>query len=171
MGLPVGEQVIRLLKSVDGLTTAPLEWYSQVDKVLKELGVQAAADPCVWIFVHHQGEHIGVIGAHVDDFLISGAVCPEWEQKIAILMQAFRWTPWEKERFKQCGVVIEQSEDGSIMQHQEIYLAGVSEIGNGERALTIKSPVGRTTVGSNPDMCPCHGRCQPAPELRDSCYS
>ena len=35
MGLPPGERVIRLLKSVYGLTTAPLEWYSQVDRVLR----------------------------------------------------------------------------------------------------------------------------------------
>ena len=35
MGLPPGERVIRLLKSVYGLTTAPLEWYAQVDRVLQ----------------------------------------------------------------------------------------------------------------------------------------
>ena len=68
MGLPEGEKVVRLVKSVYGLTTAPLEWYSQVDKVLKELGGrQTAADPCVWVFNSSDGVHIGIIGAHVDD--------------------------------------------------------------------------------------------------------
>ena len=129
MGLPPGDRVIRLLKSVYGLTTAPLEWYSQVDKVLKELGGrQTAADPCVWIFCNKTGEHIGLVGAHVDDFLIAGDDSPEWKQIIEILLTAFRWTPWEERTFKQCGIVIEQLTDGSIVQHQEEYLSGLEEI-------------------------------------------
>jgi hypothetical protein len=104
MGLPPGDRVIRLLKSVYGLTTAPLEWYSQVDKVLKELGGrQTAADPCVWIFCNKAGEHIGLVGAHVDDFLIAGDDSPDWKQIIEILLTALLWTPWEKRTFKQCG--------------------------------------------------------------------
>jgi len=109
MGLPPGDRVIRLLKSVYGLTTAPLEWYSQVDKVLKELGGrQTAADPCVWIFCKANGEHIGLVGAHVDDFLIAGDDSSEWKQIIDTLLTAFRWTPWEERTFKQCGITIEQ---------------------------------------------------------------
>jgi hypothetical protein len=129
MGLPPGDRVIRLLKSVYGLTTAPLEWYSQVDKVLKELGGrQTAADPCVWIFCNKVGEHIGLVGAHVDDFLIAGDDGHDWKQIIEVLLTAFRWTPWEERTFKQCGILIEQMPDGSIVQHQEEYLAGLEEI-------------------------------------------
>ena len=129
MGLPPGDRVIRLLKSVYGLTTAPLEWYSQVDKVLKELGGrQTAADPCVWIFCNKAGEHIGLVGAHVDDFLIAGDDNQDWKQIIEVLLTAFRWTPWEERTFKQCGILIEQLPDGSIVQHQEEYLAGLEEI-------------------------------------------
>ena len=129
MGLPPGDRVIRLLKSVYGLTTAPLEWYSQVDKVLKELGGrQTAADPCVWVFCSTTGEHIGLVGAHVDDFLISGNTGPEWLQIVETLLTAFRWTPWEEKTFKQCGILIEQLPDGSIVQHQEEYLSALEEI-------------------------------------------
>ena len=129
MGLPQGERVIRLLKSVYGLTTAPLEWYSQVDKVLKELGgIQTASDPCVWVFNSKDGAHIGIIGAHVDDFLIAGEDCDEWNKMLEILLAAFRWTPWEERTFKQCGILVEQGEDGNIVQHQEEYLAALSEI-------------------------------------------
>ena len=129
MGLPPGERVIRLLKSVYGLTTAPLEWFSQVDKVLKELGgVQTAADPCVWVFCSESGEHMGIIGAHVDDFLIAGNESPEWNKALEILLAAFRWTPWEEKTFKQCGIMIEQREDNSIVQQQEEYLSALEEI-------------------------------------------
>ena len=87
MNLPQGERVIRLLKSVYGLTTAPLEWYSQVDRVLKELGgVQTAADPCVWVFNDEHGNHIGLIGAHVDDFLSAGANNASWNKVLDIFV-------------------------------------------------------------------------------------
>ena len=143
MNLPQGDRVIRLLKSVYGLTTAPLEWYSQVDKVLKELGgVQTAADPCVWVFNNEHGEHIGIIGAHVDDFLISGADNADWNKILDILLTAFRWTPWEAQKFKQCGIMVEQQDDNSITQHQDEYLAALGEIEiSSERAKQVDQPV------------------------------
>ena len=146
MGLPMGERVIRLIKSVYGLTTAPLEWFSQVDKVLKELGgVQTAADPCVWVFNNEHGEHIGIIGAHVDDFLIAGAESPDWQKIVEILLTAFRWTPWEQQKFKQCGIMVEQQKDGSIVQHQDEYLSALAEIDlTPERAKQVNLPVTET---------------------------
>ena len=143
MGLPPGERVIRLLKSVYGLTTAPLEWYAQVDRVLQELGGrQTSADPCVWTFCGSNGEHIGIIGAHVDDFLIAGDEGPERKTTIETLLAAFRWTPWEERTFKQCGVMIEQQPDGSIIQHQEEYLALMEEVKlESKRSKELTSPV------------------------------
>ena len=71
MGLRPGERVIRLVKSVYGLTAAPLEWYLQVNKLLTALGgVRCLYDPCCWVFTRDNGT-IGVIGTHVDDFLIA----------------------------------------------------------------------------------------------------
>jgi hypothetical protein len=129
MGLPKGERVIRLLKSVYGLTTAPLEWHQQVDKMLKKLGgVQAASDPCIWTFNSEDGVHLGLIGAHVDDLLIGGEKCAEWDNIISTLLTAFRWTPWESGHFKQCGVHVEQLPSGDIEQHQEEYLSTLAEV-------------------------------------------
>ena len=65
----------------------------------------------------------------MDDFLICGNKDDkDWQEFIRVLLTAFRWTPWEKQRFKQCGVLIEQLPDKSIVQHQEEYLATLSEI-------------------------------------------
>ena len=64
----------------------------------------------------------GLVGAHVDDFLICGDNHSEhWKKFIEVLQTSFRWTPWEEEKFKQCGVLITQNPDGSITQHQEEY--------------------------------------------------
>ena len=55
LGLPNNERVVRLLKSVYGLTAAPLEWYEQVNKVLTELGFNRwHTDPSVWTLVSNE---------------------------------------------------------------------------------------------------------------------
>ena len=57
-------------------------------------------------------------------------------------MTAFRWTPLEKDRFKQCGVVVEQLPDNSIVQHQDEYMACIGEVDlKPERAKQVSSPV------------------------------
>ena len=129
LGLPKGERVVRLLKSVYGLTTAPIEWFQKVNEVLQKLGAeQCTTDPCVWRYIR-DGQLLGLVGAHVDDFLVCGNKDDaDWQEFIRVLMTAFRWTPWEKQKFKQCGVLIEQMPDKSIVQHQEEYLATLSEI-------------------------------------------
>jgi hypothetical protein len=129
MGLAPGEREVRLLKSVYGLTAAPLEWYAQVNTVLTNLGgVRTTSDPCVWVFKNPDtGNQSGIIGEHVDDFLIAGDNSPYWETCIKTLLAAFRWTPFEEKSFKQCGVQIIQN-DGSVTQHQKEYLSTLSEV-------------------------------------------
>ena len=129
LGMPEGERVVRLLKSVYGLTAAPLEWYKEVNDVLKKLGARRCeTDPCVWVFVD-EGELIGIIGAHVDDFPIAGEEKNErWNSITKLLLAAFRWTPWEENEFKQCGVNIRQLDDFSFEQDQSEYLQGLDEI-------------------------------------------
>ena len=145
MGLPVGERVVRLLKSVYGLTAAPLEWYAQVNLVLEKLGgVKCDSDPCVWTFVDPETESlVGIVGSHVDDFLIAGNnESDHWKACHEALMAAFRWTPLERESFKQCGVTITQNEDGSVTQDQDEYLSTMTEVElPKERAAQLTSPV------------------------------
>jgi len=143
MGLPPGERVVRLLKSVYGLATAPLDWYLEVDRVLRTLGGHRCyTDPCVWTFCE-KGRLVGIIGAHVDDFLIAGAEeNPLWKRITENLLAAFRWTPWETGTFKQCGVKVQQMDDGSIVQDQEEYLQTIEEIDlDKDRAKEGSSPV------------------------------
>jgi hypothetical protein len=144
LGLPPGERVVRLLKSVYGLTAAPLEWYEQVNKVLIELGFHRChSDPTVWTLPNPdtKDDIVGIIGAHVDDFLMAGQG-PYWERCLEKLMTCFRWTPLERNRFKQCGVSVEQLDDGTIVQHQDEYMSCLSEIEiKPERAQQINHPV------------------------------
>jgi len=50
LGMQPGEKYVLLFKSVYGLTAAPLEWYLEVDRVLRLLGAHRChTDPCVEI--------------------------------------------------------------------------------------------------------------------------
>ena len=110
--------------------------------MLKELGAHKCnSDPCVWRFVK-DGVLLGLIGAHVDDFLICGNESEEWKQILKVFQAAFRWSPWEEGKFKQCGVSIIQNLDGSITQSQSEYLTTLTEIElSNERKLHPNSPV------------------------------
>ena len=142
MNLPKGERVIRLLKSVYGLTTAPYEWFQKVNAVLHELGAETChTDPCMWRYTKN-GKLLGLVGAHVDDFLICGDNSEEWLHFVKVLLTAFRWTPWEEGKFKQCGVLMTQQPDNSIVQDQTEYLATLTEIDmKNERKEQLNSPV------------------------------
>ena len=92
LGLPPGVRVVRLLKSVYGLTAAPLEWYEQVNQVLAQLGfVKTNSDPTVWVLhdPSNPDRTTGIVGAHVDDFLMAGEG-PYWEKCLETLMTAFQ---------------------------------------------------------------------------------
>ena len=109
---------------------------------MRALGAEpCTSDPCIWRYVVNGTVH-GLIGAHVDDFLIMGSESKEWLHFKTTLLEAFRWTPWESEKFKQCGVAITQMPDGSIEQSQAEYLATLSEIEmRRERKDQLTSPV------------------------------
>jgi hypothetical protein len=94
------------------------------------------------VFTRDNGT-IGVIGAHVDDFLIAGDEQNEtWKRNIENVKASFRWTPWEEGKFKQCGVTVIQNADGSITQHQEEYLQGIQDISvSKDRQKQLTSPV------------------------------
>ena len=81
-GVPEGTP-LRLIKAAYGLCQAPKAWYDAVNTLLVQLGGrQSLADPCVWIF-QRSGRSIGVVGTHVDDFLITGdESSKEWQEII-----------------------------------------------------------------------------------------
>ena len=142
LGLPKGRQIVCLMKSTYGLTTAPVEWFLKVNEVMRELGAeQCVCDPCVWRYIRDD-KLVGLIGAHVDDFLVCGDDSEAWKEFLNVLMVSFRWTPWEEQRFKQCGINIIQNADGSITQSQAEYLATLTEIEiRSDRKQQLNAPV------------------------------
>eukprot|EP00959_Pyramimonas_sp_CCMP1952_P121498 2540631-Pyramimonas_sp.AAC.1 len=62
-----------MVKSFYGLTTAPRAWWLDISRKLRGRGWrQLRADQCVWILLDSNSQLTGIIGVHVDDFIIGG---------------------------------------------------------------------------------------------------
>ena len=60
-------QMLELLGSAYGLTSAPREWYMDLSATLRRLGaVVCKTDACLWKLQCSSGEVVGVLGIHVD---------------------------------------------------------------------------------------------------------
>ena len=140
---PKDPRPVKLLKAIYGLTRAPLDWYLKVAELCDALGGRVCkTDPCCWIFHDKKikshsdnqgrmkGQVIGIIGAHVDDFLLSGdQQNAQWQYILKQLHEAFRWSPWEEGDFKQTGLRIRQDPTTyEITLDQEEYLETLEEI-------------------------------------------
>lgn len=128
MGL-APETITRVKKACYGLVDAPLEWYRSVCQFFQSLGLQRIwSDPCCWVFAP-EGTTLGIISAHVDDFLFSGDEKEgRWLQILESIKQKFKWGDWEHQRFVQCGVLLEQHADFSFSLSQEKYVGDLKYI-------------------------------------------
>ena len=127
MGLPSGT-VTRLRRACYGLVDAPLEWYKTVSTYLQELSLERThSDACAWVW-RPNGVLRGMISGHVDDFLFSGrADDKEWQALLEKIRQRFKWGDWDTDKFVQCGVHVERTEQGFLLS-QPNYLEGIKEI-------------------------------------------
>ena len=80
---------VRLMKSFYGLTSAPRAWWLDITQKLAQLGWKpVSTDQCLWCRYSDDGELKGVIGIHVDDFLIGladGILGEKWMSEIVFV--------------------------------------------------------------------------------------
>ena len=122
--------VTRLTRAAYGLVEAPLEWYLTVNSFLEELGfLRQVSDPCVWGLFSPEGEPIGWICGHVDDFMFAGSPTDtRWQNICKQKQERFRWGEWEMNSFVQCGVTIQRQEDGGFLLTQPEYVNQIDEV-------------------------------------------
>ena len=140
-GLPLTERVVRvkpppeagvppghvweLQVALYGLQDASLRFHWKVCKVFKELGMrQSKLDPAVFYsFSKDGGELEGVIGTHVDDFLMAGT--SDWLKVTTEKVAAqFELGKIEKDDFLYCGHRIIQK-DGRLTLGQDEFAEGI----------------------------------------------
>ena len=124
----LGENKIwRLKVSLYGLQDASLRFHWKVRAVFKEMGlIQSKLDPAVFYQKNKAGEVVGIIGSHVDDFIIAGS--SDWtEAMIKKIGDKFELGTVEKNNFLYCGHRVMQDQDGNLQLSQEEYASEVKE--------------------------------------------
>ena len=127
-------EVVQVLKSCYGLVNAPASWYQCIKKTLADIGFyQSKADPCLWILYGKQPdgrqETLGMVCAHVDDFLVSGnEESEEWIAAVEAFHSRFKWSPWECNSFVHCGVRIREEVDFSYSLDHSKYCEMIEQI-------------------------------------------
>ena len=88
-------QMLELLGSAYGLTSAPREWYMDLSATLRRLGaVVCKTDACLWKLQCSSGEVVGVLGIHVDDIIMAGDENrSEWVEFLHKLHGSYQWAP------------------------------------------------------------------------------
>ena len=125
-GLPKNK-LWKLRVSLYGLDDASLRFHWKVKQVFKKLGMkQSKYDPALFYDRDGQGQLNGIIGTHVDDFLMAGA--ENWIDKMVEKIKVhFLLGKVEKKDFLYCGYRIKQ-EAGRITMDQREYAAEVPQL-------------------------------------------
>ena len=135
-------QVCKLEKSAYGLIDAPLLWYRELDRTLRELNfVPAPFDPCAYI-LYQEGQQTpsGILGVHVDDGLCGGDQF--FDQQIAKLEAKFPFGSKKSGQFTFTGVDIDQKLDKNIAMSQGKYISTIEQIHmNANRRTCLTEPV------------------------------
>ena len=120
-GMPNVQQgcLIKILKTVYGLTDAPYRWNQHLDNRLRKEGYRPSVlDPCLY-FLHLQGKLEGIIMLATDDMITGG------NQKHVDIMQRIRqeykFGKWEYDQCRFCGKDVRQYDDFSIDVSQEYF--------------------------------------------------
>ena len=106
------EEVLKLETAVYGLRNAPRAWWKRVVRDLTETG-----------WVHHQLDQFGLIGVHVDDFLVAGCdEDPVFSAALSKLKGTFQWRTWNGDKFTLTGIEIETLQDGGFHLRQQKFV-------------------------------------------------
>ena len=134
LGLEQG-QAVQFLKAAYGLTIAPREFYLFVHEILIDLGMERLlTEPCLWRLrvldpKTQELRTVGLVGAHVDDFLMVGNEShTAWEGFLNSFHDRMRWSPWEVPPMNHCGVHMRLTEDGGWRLDQEEFCEGINQV-------------------------------------------
>eukprot|EP00435_Cladocopium_sp_Y103_P006472 s6061_g2.t1 len=135
-------EVCKLAKSAYGLIDAPLLWFHELDRALRELSFQPSPfDPTVYL-LYREGQQYpsGVIGVHVDDGLCGGD--DYFMAQLHKLEQRYPFGSKKNQSFVFTGIEMNQNANHSITLSQEKYVSKIEPIHvSSERKAQTQSPV------------------------------
>ncbi len=108
----LGDQTVwKLRVAVYGLADASRQWYQTAKRLLEECGMkEVAGEPTLFYSVDEDGHIIGVLAAHVDDFLYGGN--EKFHRQMETFKAAVRVGSTQREEVVFCGLKICIRENG-----------------------------------------------------------
>eukprot|EP00439_Symbiodinium_sp_Y106_P054612 s3577_g7.t1 len=134
------DEVCQLLGNAYGRVDAPLLFYKELSKQLRELGfIQHPLEPCVFL-LYTEGVLNGILGVHVDDGVCGGD--SKFTQKIQALQAKLPFGSRKFRNFIFTGIHLEQFPDYSIRASQGEYVRNICQIDVGRpRRANPEAPV------------------------------
>ena len=134
MGVPAGDSYMRMNKSAYGLCDAPLLWWQEADRRLREMKMSRhKLDKCCYMLYNSKGKVVVMLILHVDDMLVGVEKAdPAVERFIQELKKRFDFGKWQElqvgKPIHYCGGRISLRSDGAIVLDFEEYLKKVMPI-------------------------------------------
>ena len=129
------EQPVQILKAAYGLVNAPSEWHTSVCNAMQSAGFEKLhTEPCAWRLREwneelQRKEVVGLVAAHVDDFLFCGDdQSTTWQNAVSNVYQKFLWSPWELDDFSHSGVKIRQNPECDFVLDHSDFCTGLEQI-------------------------------------------
>lgn len=116
---------MKMRKSAYGLSDAPLLWWTEADRQLRQLKlVRRKLDKCTYMMYNSNGQLIGLMILHVDDVLLGADMNdPETVTMINKIKSSFDFGKWqtldEKSPMIYCGGRISKQKDGISLDFEE----------------------------------------------------
>ena len=123
---PDESYVYKLKKPLYGLSDAGRQFWLKVSKMFKENGYESViGDECLYRKVDKEGNLIGLVIIHVDDFVYNGTA--EFVKQIEDLVhKELTVSKVEKNELRFCGVDYKQTKDG-VLASMEDYCESIQE--------------------------------------------
>ena len=128
------DKVCSLVGNAYGRVDAPLLFYKELSKQLKNLGFRIhPLEPCVFLLESFKNDvrtlH-GILGVHVDDGICGGDAY--FHQQLETLSKSLPFGSFKKRKFTFTGIQLEQLPDFSIRASQEDYIHRIMAIDVGK---------------------------------------
>ena len=119
-------KIWKLLKPIYGLDDASRRFWITVKKIFKEFKLNPVTGDEAFYMKHVDGNLVGIVASHVDDFLVAGTA--EFVDELtSTVMKYLTISKIEDKRFRFTGIDVEQGED-TITLSMEDYASSIDAI-------------------------------------------
>ena len=116
----------KLKKPLYGLDDASLKFWLRVKDVLKRIGLKVLEGDEAFYYLHRNGELIGAVITHVDDFTLAGT--EEFVREVIdTVSEELTVSKIERENFRYTGIDVKTVEDGVEIEMQD-YVDSLDEV-------------------------------------------